>query len=158
MRSTLEPFERTIKKAFSAEVIDIGDVALTNGTSSSLRLPCTRSRRARSRISSKEATRSLSGSRMPSKMVRLLIEYDRRPSVRMESFTGSSPSKNPCMGSTWVKHGPRLTRYLTPLLPARWAARGDRKSTRLNSSHDQISYAVFCLKKKTNERYNTTTC
>src|SRR2546421_4664244 len=28
------------------------------------------------------------------------------------------------------------------------AANGDRKSTRLNSSHDQISYAVFCLKKK----------
>src|SRR5688572_32711779 len=26
--------------------------------------------------------------------------------------------------------------------------RGDRKSTRLNSSHSQISYAVFCLKKK----------
>src|SRR5206468_10173990 len=26
--------------------------------------------------------------------------------------------------------------------------RADRKSTRLNSSHDQISYAVFCLKKK----------
>src|SRR2546427_1617138 len=29
-----------------------------------------------------------------------------------------------------------------------WAVRGDRKSTRLNSSHSQISYAVFCLKKK----------
>src|SRR2546421_8141616 len=28
------------------------------------------------------------------------------------------------------------------------SARIDRKSTRLNSSHDQISYAVFCLKKK----------
>src|SRR5688572_32412384 len=28
------------------------------------------------------------------------------------------------------------------------AARIDRKSTRLNSSHSQISYAVFCLKKK----------
>src|SRR2546428_10020230 len=28
----------------------------------------------------------------------------------------------------------------------RWTT--DRKSTRLNSSHDQISYAVFCLKKK----------
>src|SRR2546430_7962178 len=27
-------------------------------------------------------------------------------------------------------------------------ALGDRKSTRLNSSHSQISYAVFCLKKK----------
>src|SRR3712207_8660177 len=29
-----------------------------------------------------------------------------------------------------------------------WAERGDRKSTRLNSSHANISYAVFCLKKK----------
>ena len=28
-------------------------------------------------------------------------------------------------------------------------AREDRKSTRLNSSHVEISYAVFCLKKKT---------
>src|SRR5688572_30887459 len=28
--------------------------------------------------------------------------------------------------------------------------RSDRKSTRLNSSHSQISYAVFCLKKKKN--------
>src|SRR2546430_17316794 len=28
------------------------------------------------------------------------------------------------------------------------ASGGDRKSTRLNSSHSQISYAVFCLKKK----------
>src|SRR5258708_8122891 len=28
--------------------------------------------------------------------------------------------------------------------------RGDRKSTRLNSSHQIISYAVFCLKKKNN--------
>src|SRR2546428_7573227 len=31
-------------------------------------------------------------------------------------------------------------------------ASADRKSTRLNSSHDQISYAVFCLKKKNNHR------
>src|SRR3989442_10919103 len=29
----------------------------------------------------------------------------------------------------------------------------DRKSTRLNSSHVRISYAVFCLKKKKNRRY-----
>src|SRR6266513_3702759 len=29
-----------------------------------------------------------------------------------------------------------------------WAADGDRKSTRLNSSHVSHSYAVFCLKKK----------
>src|SRR2546427_231978 len=30
--------------------------------------------------------------------------------------------------------------------------KGDRKSTRLNSSHSQISYAVFCLKKKKNKQ------
>src|SRR6266700_6365799 len=32
--------------------------------------------------------------------------------------------------------------------PRRRCRRGDRKSTRLNSSHVKISYAVFCLKKK----------
>src|SRR3712207_7933129 len=32
----------------------------------------------------------------------------------------------------------------------------DRKSTRLNSSHANISYAVFCLKKKNNNRVNST--
>src|SRR5438270_5240723 len=31
----------------------------------------------------------------------------------------------------------------------------DRKSTRLNSSHSQISYAVFCLKKKKKKTNNT---
>src|SRR2546427_6973769 len=36
------------------------------------------------------------------------------------------------------------------------AAHGDRKSTRLNSSHSQISYAVFCLKKKKRNATNTT--
>src|SRR5438270_8424148 len=33
--------------------------------------------------------------------------------------------------------------------PKREVSNIDRKSTRLNSSHSQISYAVFCLKKKT---------
>src|SRR5260221_10752372 len=33
------------------------------------------------------------------------------------------------------------------------SVRLDRKSTRLNSSHTVISYAVFCLKKKKNTRY-----
>src|SRR5690606_41177410 len=44
---------------------------------------------------------------------------------------------------------PPLRRKTAPgnlLSPARTA--GDRKSTRLNSSHVKISYAVFCLKKK----------
>src|SRR2546426_1634208 len=42
-----------------------------------------------------------------------------------------------------------------------WPARRDRKSTRLNSSHLVISYAVFCLKKKkkqTQMNYVGTTC
>src|SRR2546430_10973510 len=36
----------------------------------------------------------------------------------------------------------------SPKRNCRSAAARDRKSTRLNSSHSQISYAVFCLKKK----------
>src|SRR2546421_4245915 len=48
-------------------------------------------------------------------------------------FTKSAPS--------W------LPRTKTKWLPSS-VTRVDRKSTRLNSSHDQISYAVFCLKKK----------
>src|SRR5688572_32262071 len=36
--------------------------------------------------------------------------------------------------------------------PPRSALSSDRKSTRLNSSHSQISYAVFCLKKKKNKK------
>src|SRR2546428_10259247 len=48
-----------------------------------------------------------------------------------------------------------VVEYATPLVAlgstpsvAMRAEGVDRKSTRLNSSHDQISYAVFCLKKK----------
>src|SRR5688572_31719838 len=35
-----------------------------------------------------------------------------------------------------------------------FATAADRKSTRLNSSHSQISYAVFCLKKKKKKKKN----
>src|SRR2546429_4363270 len=55
---------------------------------------------------------------------------------------------------------PRLTelftelefRSLIPKLASLQLAGADRKSTRLNSSHGYISYAVFCLKKKKNKR------
>src|SRR2546430_9758595 len=43
--------------------------------------------------------------------------------------------------------------YIPNLEPEAWVVREDRKSTRLNSSHSQISYAVFCLKKKTKSLY-----
>src|SRR5438270_503769 len=46
----------------------------------------------------------------------------------------------------WIKRDRPATRG------QRLAAATDRKSTRLNSSHSQISYAVFCLKKKKNTK------
>src|SRR3712207_8550860 len=48
---------------------------------------------------------------------------------------------------------PFVGRVHVGYLPRRYL---DRKSTRLNSSHANISYAVFCLKKKTN--YNNSNC
>src|SRR3712207_8871883 len=47
----------------------------------------------------------------------------------------------------------RARRALVLRRPRRAARREDRKSTRLNSSHANISYAVFCLKKKKNTKY-----
>src|SRR2546427_6849201 len=41
------------------------------------------------------------------------------------------------------------------LISSAWVEARDRKSTRLNSSHSQISYAVFCLKKKKRENMTT---
>src|SRR5688572_33326359 len=50
-----------------------------------------------------------------------------------------------------LPHRPRRLRWQgVELLLAEAGVVGDRKSTRLNSSHSQISYAVFCLKKKKN--------
>src|SRR2546430_12802036 len=49
--------------------------------------------------------------------------------------------------------GGRREQRPAPREPVRCSRRppgSDRKSTRLNSSHSQISYAVFCLKKKKN--------
>src|SRR2546430_11491032 len=48
----------------------------------------------------------------------------------------------------WLRQQPRLRR-LPVLIFSSSSLLRDRKSTRLNSSHSQISYAVFCLKKKT---------
>src|SRR2546430_7667297 len=43
---------------------------------------------------------------------------------------------------------PWVWSYVRHVFQAKHEFPGDRKSTRLNSSHSQISYAVFCLKKK----------
>src|SRR5205085_10109949 len=49
---------------------------------------------------------------------------------------------------TWPRVRLPLRRWSCSRLS--WQTHEDRKSTRLNSSHSQISYAVFCLKKKNN--------
>src|SRR3712207_7310391 len=51
----------------------------------------------------------------------------------------------------------RLPHGTAPWWSVTSGAGGDRKSTRLNSSHANISYAVFCLKKKEMERTTPTT-
>src|SRR5438034_6660454 len=59
--------------------------------------------------------------------------------------------------SAIVRHVEGFPKHRTGFLIERddTAAKTDRKSTRLNSSHTVISYAVFCLKKKKNKYRNT---
>src|SRR3989442_8735993 len=61
---------------------------------------------------------------------------------------GGGRGRLPGMG--FARHGSSVLRS-----PSREG--GDRKSTRLNSSHVRISYAVFCLKKKKNKPTHETT-
>src|SRR2546430_3362120 len=64
------------------------------------------------------------------------------------------PENSPTTTSSAVMPSEKTNRYVKPNTPLRVVATQvstaakDRKSTRLNSSHSQISYAVFCLKKK----------
>src|SRR3712207_8139906 len=59
-------------------------------------------------------------------------------------------SEDPQALDQTIARSPALLREGTPALEAQrpFLRRLDRKSTRLNSSHANISYAVFCLKKK----------
>src|SRR5688572_31757490 len=68
-----------------------------------------------------------------------------------EIYTLSLHDALPISGS-----GPRAIPGRRRVAPGRSAgAPTDRKSTRLNSSHSQISYAVFCLKKKKKKKKKT---
>src|SRR3712207_8578184 len=60
----------------------------------------------------------------------------------------------PQQGAMAVKDLGRLEASVIADLAQRWQV--DRKSTRLNSSHANISYAVFCLKKKKYTPFPTT--
>src|SRR2546430_10866811 len=66
---------------------------------------------------------------------------------------------SPCMPgmprwSGWPSGKPLMPRRVVITGIPVFSASADRKSTRLNSSHSQISYAVFCLKKKKQRAYN----
>src|SRR5256886_4974316 len=67
----------------------------------------------------------------------------RHPGVRLTSARRGGTKGPPPVGHLGRRSGGE-----TPLSSAARSER-DRKSTRLNSRHSQISYAVFCLKKKT---------
>src|SRR2546428_6368428 len=70
------------------------------------------------------------------------------PGGRIEHGVDIAPARPPIARAPAVA----LAAILVVLQPIG----GDRKSTRLNSSHDQISYAVFCLKKKNTSHLTNT--
>src|SRR2546430_6541482 len=74
---------------------------------------------------------------------RLAHQFVSRALQVVRSPPGVADRKGPAPGydPVSVKNAPALPR------------KSDRKSTRLNSSHSQISYAVFCLKKKKKIRH-----
>src|SRR5258708_20833243 len=70
------------------------------------------------------------------------------------NFYAPEKMKLPGPGSRMCLHDEATQKIDCPVIAPRFSP-GDRKSTRLNSSHQIISYAVFCLKKKkTNKHYN----
>src|SRR2546430_8098659 len=77
-------------------------------------------------------------------------------------FRSRLPPAVPEPPSPAIRREPAARRMSVALLaeqawkPAAERTARDRKSTRLNSSHSQISYAVFCLKKKKNDTQDTT--
>src|SRR5207248_10977515 len=73
------------------------------------------------------------------------------------AFRNASAASEYCRRAKWASPLPTCSRadagnFCVPSRKASIAASKDRKSTRLNSSHRTISYAVFCLKKKKNNK------
>src|SRR5437773_10691096 len=96
----------------------------------------------------------------------VLIELGNTRVICTATVDDGVPSFLKGSGKGWVtsEYGmlPRATEERTPREAARGKQSGrtleiqrDRKSTRLNSSHITISYAVFCLKKKKKDKKET---
>src|SRR2546422_2472870 len=90
-----------------------------------------------------------------------LVEMSRER-VREDLYRALSEPCHYCEGRAYTKDPTTICyelfrdiRRLSPTPDERTIVIGDRKSTRLNSSHGYISYAVFCLKKKKNRQANT---
>src|SRR5438270_8704992 len=74
------------------------------------------------------------------------------PLRRGRAFSAAPDQPPPARGPPGrVEHAHRQQGVLRGCVHGRVVE--DRKSTRLNSSHSQISYAVFCLKKKNKKRH-----
>src|SRR5205085_12638714 len=79
------------------------------------------------------------------------ILFGERRARRQESNSQRTKEAGPVIARLARGQGPfgKSGRIPRPRKIQTLAGSLDRKSTRLNSSHSQISYAVFCLKKKT---------
>src|SRR5205809_3806585 len=75
------------------------------------------------------------------------------PTRRSSDLVRSARSLS--QGSVWKRCLGRASAVSARRAGARHRFQTDRKSTRLNSSHGYISYAVFCLKKKKKKKTNT---
>src|SRR5690606_41412517 len=78
--------------------------------------------------------------------VRVLPQQGQAHIAQLRVVTGIDPQRD-SLGVVARNVDPQLARRHAAAFHAELAV-GDRKSTRLNSSHVKISYAVFCLKKK----------
>src|SRR6266496_4485765 len=83
-------------------------------------------------------------------MMRFLYNFALYLSLYFFFLMTRRPPRSTLFPYTTLFRSPRRRRRRSPARPRAGPAggRGDRKSTRLNSSHVEISYAVFCLKKK----------
>src|SRR5690606_39922653 len=81
-------------------------------------------------------------------LVRWTFDLDSNSDSYTEELLTDLGGEFPRLDERFAGHGYRHGYYAAMKRPNEAPGSSDRKSTRLNSSHVKISYAVFCLKKK----------